>query len=140
MPLAAYAARQSVHGYSLKDRQAVVLEAQITNRTAETSADYRTLFEPSLPLDAPDRNPTVVLIRDFTGKTTPGLHPGMDERVAFVWLLPKIADMPPNLQLIVNTKHYKAVDNLKGRSGWFNQEPLGKLTMVVAPSDGRAAP
>ncbi|WP_454857335.1 hypothetical protein [Rhizobium binxianense] len=140
VPLAAYATSEEVHHYPLNDRSALVLEAQVTNRTGETSSDYQTLFQPDFPLDPRDMRPTVVLIRDFTGMTVSGLHPGLSERVAFVWMLPQGAQTPPSIRVVVNTKHYKAMDNLKGLPGWFNQEPLGKLTMAIAPVGGRAAP
>lgn len=140
VPLTAYVATEAVHRYPLRDRSALVLEAQITNRTGETSADYQTLFEAAFPLDPRDMRPTVVLVRDFTGMTVSGLHPGLSERVAFVWMLPQDAQAPSSVQLVVNTKHYKAMDNLKGLPGWFNQEPIGKLTMTVAQTGGRTVP
>lgn len=136
----AYVATQAVYGYPLRDRRAVVLEVQLTNRTADTSGDYGSLFEPNIALETADRRPIVVLTRNVTGKTSPALQPGLGERLAFIWQLPKTGPSPTELELIVHTKHYKAQDNLRGKPGWFNQEPVAKLAMAVAANDGRTAP
>ncbi|GGC75782.1 hypothetical protein [Chelatococcus reniformis] len=132
-PLAAYTAAGAVHGIQLKDGRALVLEAQLVNRTAETSSDYGTLFKPETGLDGKRPRPTVVLLRDGVGGRSPGLHPGLGERVAFIWPMAKGQEPPASLAFVVNSKRYKAMDNLKGLPGWFNEQPAGRFTLAVAP-------
>ena len=67
--------------------------------------------------------------------------PGMTERMAYVWVLPKTARLPEKISVIVNTQIYKQRDNLYGTPGWFNEHELGRLTVPVeAVAAAGAAP
>jgi len=72
----------------------------------------------------------------------PLLHPGLAERVAFVWKLPASAVLPTSLDADVIAKTYKPVDNLYGTPGWFNPRVVGRITMAVEATEsvaGRAS-
>ena len=139
-PLRAFIASERIHDLPVKpDQQALVLEADMTNRTAESSRDYFSLFQLATPLGGDLDTPFVVLTRD--SKLSPELQPGMSERMAYVWVLPKSARLPENISIIVNTQIYKQRDNLYGTPGWFNEHELGRVTVPVeAVAAAEAAP
>ena len=78
--------------------------------------------------------PYIVLTRDET--LSPELHPGMTERMAYIWELPEGGAPPASLGLTVIRKIYKQRDNLYGLPGWFNPSPVGTLTIPVASDTG----
>lgn len=124
--LALYVTNEPPRGASLRNgNPAIVLEARLTNRTSETSSDYQTLFKPQLDLDPRDARPIVVLARDTVDNRAPALHPALGDTVAFVWSYPN--PRKGTLKITVNSKTYKAVDNLKGLPGWFDEKPIGFL-------------
>jgi hypothetical protein len=129
-PLRAYVGTDRVYNLPVKqDQQALVLEVEMTNRTAGSAKDYFTLFQLAPPLGGQSEQPAVILTRD--GSMTPALHPGMMERMAYVWTFPKAVALPDELPLVVNTKTYKPQDNLYGTPGWFNERELGRVEMPV---------
>jgi hypothetical protein len=136
-PLRAYIVADRIYGVPMKPGQkALVLEAELGNRTARSSKDYFTLFIPVPPPGDPADKPLIALTRDST--LSPELHPGLPERMAFVWPLPAGAAPPKTLMLIVNTQVYKARDNLYGTPGWYNEHELGRVELPVG--DGPSTP
>jgi len=74
-PLRAYVSHARAYGVLLKPGQkALVLEADMTNRTAQSDKAYFDVFKPD-GLALPDPMPMIALTRDAT--LTPELHPGM---------------------------------------------------------------
>ncbi|CAN7430505.1 hypothetical protein [Mesorhizobium sp. LjRoot246] len=129
-PVRAYVSRAKVYGVPLKPGQkALVLEADLTNRTAQSDKAYFNVFKPD-GLALPDPMPMVVLTRDST--LTPELHPGMTERMAYVWPLARDAAVPANLSFGITAETFKPRDNLYGTPGWFNPYRLGTVALPVA--------
>ena len=114
--------------------KALVFEVDLTNRTAKSTKDYFDLLQPTRPPLDPATKPYIVLTRDET--LSPELHPGMPERMAYIWDLPEGGAAPASLDLKVMSKIYKQRDNLYGLPGWFNPAPVGTLTIPVAPDAG----
>ena len=132
-PQQAYVAGERIYDLPVKpDQQALVLEVDMTNRTAESSKDYFSLFQVATPLGAGLETPFVVLVRD--AKLSPELQPGMAERMAYVWMLPRSVALPADLSFAINTQIYKRQDNLYGMPGWFNEHELGRVSVPVKPA------
>ncbi|MER8633822.1 hypothetical protein NKH55_29355 [Mesorhizobium opportunistum] len=129
-PVRAYVSHARVHGVVLKPGQkALVLEADLTNRTAQSDKAYFDVFRPD-GIDLPDSRPMIALTRDAT--LTPELHPGMTERMAYVWPLAGDAAVPPTLAFGITAEIFKPRDNLYGTPGWYNPYRLGTVTLPVA--------
>ncbi|MBZ9871443.1 hypothetical protein LB542_11315 [Mesorhizobium sp. BR1-1-9] len=129
-PVRAYVSHAEIHGVPLKPGQkALVLEADMTNRTAESNKAYFAVFKPE-GITLPDPMPMIALIRDST--LAPELHPGMTERLAYVWPLAGDAALPPTLAFGVTAEIFKPRDNLYGTPGWYNPYRLGTVTLPLA--------
>ena len=130
-PLKAYAAEGgNLYGVPLKPgAEALVFEVEMTNRTAKSSKDYFDVLQANQATIDPAVKPFIVLTRDST--LSPELHPGMPERMAYIWQLPDGSVPPTSLDRAVIRKTYKPRDNLYGLPGWFNPTPVGTLTMPV---------
>ncbi|TWG94756.1 hypothetical protein L598_003400000180 [Mesorhizobium sp. J18] len=134
-PLRAFVTDQRIYDAPIREGQkALVLEVEMTNRTAASTTDYFTLFKHGLPVGEESETPFVMLTRDPS--MTPELHPAMKERVAFVWALPESATSPGEIPFSVNTKTYKPIDNLYGVPGWYNEQELGRLVIPVSEASG----
>ncbi|RWE50337.1 MAG: hypothetical protein EOS79_05700 [Mesorhizobium sp.] len=135
-PLKAYSAEgENLYGVPLKPgAKALVLELEMTNLTARSTKDYFDVLRASRATVDPATKPFIVLTRDST--LSPELHPGMPERMVFVWQLPDGAAPPASLELTVIRKTYKQRDNLYGLPGWFNPAPIGTLTLPVGSGPG----
>jgi len=132
-PLSAYVATKGIYGAPVKSgEKALVIEVELTNRTAQSSKDYFALIQPREPIGNPVNTPFIVLTRDST--LSPALHPGMTERVAYVWPMPEAAAPPDALSLGVTSKSYKQRDNLYGLPGWFNEHEIGTVNIPVEAS------
>ena len=131
-PLKAYvSAEKYVYGTLLKPGgKALVLELEMTNRTAKSTKDYFDLLQLGQATIDPATKPFIALTRDST--MSPELHPGMPERMAYIWQLPDGAAAPASFDLTVIGKTYKPRDNLYGLPGWFNPAPVGTMTIPVA--------
>ncbi|TPM28251.1 hypothetical protein [Mesorhizobium sp. B2-3-4] len=129
-PVRAYVSHARVYGVALKPGQkALVLEVDMTNRTAQSDKGYFNVFTPE-GIALPDPSPMIALVRDST--LTPELHPGMTERMAYVWPLAGDAAVPANLAFAVTAEIFKPHDNLYGTPGWYNPYRLGTVTLPVA--------
>ncbi|MER9655014.1 hypothetical protein NKJ26_16065 [Mesorhizobium sp. M0152] len=129
-PIRAYVSHADVHGVPLKPGQkALVLEADLTNRTAQSDKAYFNVFRPE-GLAVPEGPPMIALTRDST--LAPELHPGMTERMAYVWPLAGDAKIPAAIGFVVTAEIFKPRDNLYGAPGWFNPYRLGTVTLPVA--------
>jgi len=129
-PVRAYISHARVYGVLMKPGQkALVLEADMTNRTAQSDKAYFNVFKPD-GLALPDPMPMIALTRDAT--LTPELHPGMTERMAYVWPLADDATVPASLSFGVTAEIFKSRDNLYGMPGWFNPYRLGSVTLPIA--------
>lgn len=131
MPKRAWLSPAQVYDVRMdEERWALVLEADLTNRTASSSRDYTDVFHLGTRAAGADEPPAVVLVRD--GRRAPALHPGMTETVAFVWTLPVSETIPSPLEVRIQAKSWKPVDNLYGVPGWYNLRPIGRLSLPVA--------
>lgn len=128
--------------------QALVVEVDLTNRSAASSRIYDETLKPKWPTDAKPQNPDVALLRDAP-KLVPLLHPGMPERVAYVWVLPDSVALPEKLPVDVIAQTYKRMDNLYGTPLWTDPKVVGQFTLPLAhaadpvqdstPADGKPA-
>lgn len=128
VPLSARIDSATPDGRKVRDgEKAVVVEVELTNRTAESSNSFYRL----LTLDPPvgEDQPDVFLLRDRARVAE--LHPDMAERLAMVWTLPQDATVPPVLKLTVHGKVYKRRDNLRGESGWRSPHVVGTVDVRV---------
>ena len=129
-PRRAYLSSDGAYGLPLKPGdKALVVEMELENRTRQSSKDYFDLLRPLTPIGERDSKPFVVLTRDET--MSPELHPGLPERMAYVWTMPGDAVPPAEIALAVTAKVYKAQDNLNGTPGWFRPHDLGTLALPV---------
>jgi hypothetical protein len=136
-PLRLHVGEERVYGLPVKpDEKAVILEVELTNRTAESTKDYFTAIQPAEPFADTTESPLIVLTRDQT--MSPELQPGLPERMAYIWTLPKDRALPASLSFIVNTQIYKARDNLYGTPGWFNKHPAGTVSLPLQAKGGSA--
>lgn len=133
-PVKAYvSAEKYVYGTLRKPgTKALVFEVDMTNRTAQSTKDYFELLQATQPPLDPAAKPYIVLTRDST--LSPELHPGMTDRLAYIWELPENAAAPASLDLTVMSKIYKQRDNLYGLPGWFNPKPIGTLAVPLGPA------
>ena len=118
-------------------QQALVVEVDLNNRSASSSRMYGETLKPKWPAGAKPQNPDVALLRD--PKLVPLLHPGMPERVAYVWVLPDSVALPEKLPIDVIAQTYKRADNLYGTPLWTDPKVVGQFTLPVqaaAPADG----
>ncbi|MGO1077452.1 hypothetical protein [Inquilinus sp. CA228] len=133
VPLSARIATTTPDGRKVRDgRKALVVEMDLTNRTAASSNSFARLLALDPSVGAEDR-PTYMLLRDQDLLWE--LHPDMTERVAAVWTMPQGAALPPVLTFAVHTSDYKRRDNLWGHSGWYNRHVLGTLDLPVQAPD-----
>ncbi|MEK1890419.1 MAG: hypothetical protein AAAB35_23225 [Phyllobacterium sp.] len=123
-PLSARITSKRAFGVSPKDGQrGVIFEAELTNLTARSSKDYYGVFHlPSL-IDAQAEKPMIYMERDAS--LLPDLHPGMTEKMAYIWLVPANTAPSDTVELLVTAKTYKARDNLTGSPGWYNDHTAG---------------
>ncbi|WP_395681796.1 hypothetical protein [Inquilinus sp.] len=129
VPLTARIDTATPDGRKLRDGQkAVVVEVELTNRTADSSNSFYRLLTPDLPVDK--GQPDVFLLRDR--ERAAELHPDMTERLAIVWTLPQDAAVPQVLKLAVHVTDYRRRDNLRGQNGWgYNPHVAGIIDMPV---------
>ncbi|MGO4123170.1 hypothetical protein AB4Z01_02170 [Inquilinus sp. YAF38] len=132
VPLSARIDRATPDGRPIRDGQkALVVEVELTNRTAASSNSFYRLLTPDPPVG--EGQPDVFLLRDRARAAE--LHPDMTERLAMVWTVPQDAAVPPVLKLAVHASVYKRRDNLWGHSGWYNPHVLGTVDMPVQAPD-----
>ncbi|MBO9356249.1 hypothetical protein GG851_19850 [Bordetella petrii] len=129
-PQRAWISHERVYGVPIKPgQQALVLEADLSNRTRISSAVYSDLLRlQPVPGAKPDE-PIVAQVRD--PQIGPLLHPGMPERVVYVWTMPGSAPPPAALTVDVVAETYKPIDNLYGTPGWFNPAVIGQVTLPL---------
>ena len=129
-PHRAWVSRQRVYGVTIRPgQQALVLEADLGNRTQQSTASYSDLLRPATIPGVKLADPVVAQVRD--PQIGPLLHPGMPERVVYVWVIPGSATPPASLTVDVVAETYKPVDNLYGTPGWFNPAVVGQITLPL---------
>jgi hypothetical protein len=134
-PLGARITSEKAFGVTPKEGQkAIVFEAEMTNLTARSTKDYYGVFHFPSAVDAQAEKPMIYLERDMA--LLPDLHPGMTEKLAYVWLVPANAAPTDALELLVTAKTYKPRDNLTGSPGWYNDHTAG---IVRLPLSAQAA-
>jgi hypothetical protein len=86
--------------------------------------------EPFESIACPDALPAddIRLLRD--GSTVGALHPGLPERVAFLWELAADAEPPAEVQVEIIGKTQRR-DSLTGRLQWLDEAPRARLTVPV---------
>jgi hypothetical protein len=130
-PLAARITSEKAFGVTPKEGQkAIVFEAEMTNLTARSSKDYYGVFHFPSAIDAQAEKPMIYLARDMA--LLPDLHPGMTEKLAYVWLVPANAAPTGAVEFLVTAKAYKPRDNLTGSSGWYNARTAGTVRFPVS--------
>lgn len=110
--------------------QALVVEVDLNNRSASSSRIYDETLKPKWPAGTNPPNPDVALLRDEP-KLVPLLHPGMPERVAYVWVLPDSVTLPEKLPIDVIAQTYKRRDNLYGTPLWTNPKVVGQFSLPL---------
>lgn len=141
LPLRAYVSEERIRKLPLKEgRKALVLEVELTNRTAESTKDFFKVFDLPEPLKSQVvfGDPFIALSSDFT--MAPELHPALTEKVFYYWQIPRDMAVPERVTFAVTTQIYKKQDNLYGTPGWFNRHEAGRITLPVeaAPEHARA--
>ncbi|HSX60117.1 MAG TPA: hypothetical protein VLF18_07965 [Tahibacter sp.] len=116
-----------------KGQASLAIEAELTNRTRESSSDIASALRVNLPAIAPKTLPLLLLARDRS--IVGALHPKMAERLYLVWDVPVGTAMPDPLPVVVMSKIHKTRDNLVGGSGWFDPKPLAEVRLRVATPD-----
>ena len=136
-PQRAWVSREKVYGVPLKPgQQALVLEADLSNRTQESTGSYAKLLRLQPIPGATPEDPVIAQVRD--PQIGPLLHPGMPERVVYVWKMPGSAAPPASLTVDVMAETYKPIDNLYGTPGWFNPAVVGRITLPLGQPPGSA--
>ncbi|MBO1110346.1 hypothetical protein [Bordetella petrii] len=129
-PQRAWVSHKRVYGVPIKPgQQALVLEADLSNRTRTSTGSYSDLLRLQPVPGAKPEDPVVAQVRD--PQIAPLLHPGMPERVVYVWMMPGSATPPASLSVDVVAETYKPVDNLFGTPGWFNPAVIGRVTLPL---------
>ncbi|PSH67692.1 hypothetical protein CU102_17555 [Phyllobacterium brassicacearum] len=129
-PLGVRVASDKVFEVTPKDGQkAIILETELTNLTARSSKDYYGVFHFPSTIDAQAEKPMIYLQRDMA--LLPDLHPGMTEKLAYVWLVPASLVPVDAVELLVTAKTYKARDNLTGSPGWYNDHTAGVIRLPI---------
>jgi hypothetical protein len=130
-PLGARVTSEKAFGVTPKEGQkAIVFEAEMTNLTARSSKDYYGVFHFPSAIDAQAEKPMIYLARDMA--LLPDLHPGMTEKMAYVWLVPANAAPTGAVEFLVTAKVYKPRDNLTGSPGWYNEHTAGTVRFPVS--------
>ena len=135
--------QQRVYGVRVEPgQQALVVEVDLNNRSASSTREYVDTLRPQWPADVKPKAAEVALVRD--PKLLTLLHPGMPERMAYVWVLPDSVKLPEKMPVDVIAETYKRVDNLYGTPGWFNPKVIGRFTLPIemsaAPAVGAVSP
>jgi len=130
-PLGARVTSEKAFGMTPKEGQkAIVFEAEMTNLTARSSKDYYGVFHFPSAIDVQAEEPMVYLERDMV--FLPDLHPGMTEKMVYVWLVPANAVPTDAVEFLVTAKAYKPRDNLTGSPGWYNEHTAGTVRFPVS--------
>jgi hypothetical protein len=72
---------------------------------------------------------TVSLREDNSAQPT--LQPQVPERVAYLWDVPRAADLPPAVTVEVQKRRHTDADALTGRANWFPDGPAGSVVVTV---------
>jgi hypothetical protein len=104
----------------------VLATVEITaDKSHNDIADIIRLREGTLAGTRPDH---IYLVRDT--KPVQYLHPGLPERVAFIWELAAGATVPTALEVLVYGETWR-IDSLTDRFEWLDLEPHARLTVPV---------
>ncbi len=127
---------KQMQGLPPTQQNRLMVELDLTNRSAATTASYARLLELATP-PAGLQRPMFYLARDRA--LVIGLHPGMPERVIAVWTWPPGAPPPPQqLRFKIASQIYKERDNLYGAPNWFDGPVVATLDMPVDIRDAAA--
>jgi hypothetical protein len=117
---------------------AVIAEVEITDRESRRDVgeilcvrDVAGLaLEPEQSVGCPDAVPAndVRLARDGSAVVT--LHPGLPERVAYLWELAADAEPPAEVRVEIVGETYRE-SSLTGRMEWLDEAPRAQLTVPV---------
>lgn len=111
-------------------RGALLLTAKLTNRTGTSTSDYLQAIKLATAIPGIDDRPLVYLLRDRTYLRQ--LHPGLPERVTYVWTYPLTSTLPQKARFELVARKYKPRDNLYAASGWFNPSVVGTIELPLA--------
>lgn len=114
-------------------QRALIVEATLTNRSAETSNAFSRLFKPIAPSLGLQEPPVLYLERDRD--LLRQLHPGLGEKVAVVWTFPDAGPPPDQVRLALQGETYKPRDNLYASAGWFDPHTVGSFTLRLERRD-----
>jgi hypothetical protein len=117
---------------------AVIAEVEITDDESRRDVDEilcvrdvaGLALEPAESVGCPDAVPAndVRLVRD--GSALPTLHPGLPERVAYLWELAAGAEPPAEVRVEIVGETYRE-SSLTGRMEWLDEQPRAQLTVPV---------
>lgn len=116
-------------GRALYGREALLIPAQLLNRTGRTSNSYNQAIKLVTAIPGIDRQPDAFLVRDRERLTQ--LHPGLPEQIVFMWTFPKGTHLPARLRFAIEARDFKPRDNLYAAAGWFNPHVLGTIDLPV---------
>lgn len=134
-PLKMWTTDQKIYGVTPKDGQrAVVLEVELMNRTIESDRGYYSTFQWPAEIAPKIDQPMIYLTRDET--MSPGLQPGMPEKMAYVWLLPSDVAIGSEIDLAIEAWGFKYRNNLTGTPGWWSKNIVGSLHMPLEKEQG----
>ncbi|MBA8877431.1 hypothetical protein [Phyllobacterium myrsinacearum] len=134
-PLKAWVTDQKIYGLTPKeDQKALILEVELMNRTAQSDRAYYSTFHLPPTLEAAAEKPMIYLARDEA--LMPSLQPGLQEKVAYVWLMPASAVPKDNIDFSIEAETFKPRDNLYGMPGWFNKYNAATVSLVLAGGEG----
>ncbi|QND51644.1 hypothetical protein HB779_06835 [Phyllobacterium sp. 628] len=134
-PLKAWFTDQKIFMLTPKAGQkALVLEAELMNRTAQSDKDYYEVFQLPPDIMAKAEKPMFFLARDES--VMPSLQPGMPERMVYVWIVP--ADIVPkdSLDFSIEAETFKLRNNLTGEPGWWGKYTAGTVNLPLQPGQG----
>lgn len=134
-PLKIWVTDQKIYNVTPKDGQnAVVLEVELTNRTIESDNGYYKIFQWPANIAAKTDQPMVYLARDES--MSPNLHPGMPEKMAYVWLMPNDTVAGNEVDLAIEAWGFKHRNNLTGTPGWWTKSIVGSVRLPLEKVQG----
>lgn len=84
-----------------------------------------------VPGIAADAQPLATFSMREDNTAQPTLQPRVPEQVAYLWDVPRAADVPPTVTVEVQKRRHTDADALTGRANWFPDGPAGSVVLSV---------
>ena len=109
---------------------AVITQVTLTDPEGRSvdPGGLRLLGVPGVAADAQPMS-TISLREDNSAQ--PVLQPQIPERVAYLWDVPRAADLPSTVTVEVQKRRHTDADALTGRANWFPDGPAGSVVVSV---------